>query len=76
MRRVALTKHVSPENRHEEGGEAYFHMFAVVGSSEYGIEAVAIVERDDGRVESYATNHIRFLEPPTKIGKTKCTKKH
>ena len=41
-------------------------MFAVEGSSEYGMETIAIVERDDGRVESYATNHIRFLEPPVK----------
>ena len=66
MRRVALTKHVSPENPYEEDGEAYFHMFSVEGSSENGMETMAIVERDNGRVECYATNHIRFLEPPVK----------
>ena len=66
MRRVALTRYISPSDINADDGEGYFHQFVVEGDSEQGTETLAVIERDDGRVARYEIERVRFLEPPVK----------
>ena len=72
MRRVTLTKKVYPlamsdKYTLEGDGEAWFHGFGLA-SKDKGAGAsftVAIVERDDGRLDTVLPYRVRFLDSPT-----------
>ena len=70
MRRVMLTKKVYPSVTSDkytlvEDGEAWFHCWGLACKEKGGSSfTVAIVERDDGRVDTTTPYRIRFLEPP------------